>query len=109
MPVIASIKPCLAVIPARGGSKGLPRKNVLPLCGLPLIAHSIRCANASEGLHRTLVSTDDEEIASVARREGGDVPFIRPEELARDRTPTIPVLVHALEWAEQAEGIRFES
>lgn len=87
----------LAVIPARGGSKGLPGKNIRPLGGLPLIAHSLRCAAMCSGLTRTIVSTDSDEIASVAREHGGDVPFLRPPELARDDTPMMPVLRHALD------------
>lgn len=86
----------LAVIPARGGSKGLPRKNILPLAGIPLIEHSIRLANLCPEITRTIISTDSEEIAAVARKAGAEVPFIRPSELAQDNTPTFPVLQHAL-------------
>ncbi|MEO6775187.1 MAG: acylneuraminate cytidylyltransferase family protein, partial [Kofleriaceae bacterium] len=89
---------CLAIIPARGGSKGLPGKNIRPLAGLPLLVHALECARAAGSvLARTIVSTDSEEIADVARRAGGDVPFLRPAELAGDRVPTMPVLVHALD------------
>jgi N-acylneuraminate cytidylyltransferase len=76
------LDPCLAVIPARGGSKGLPGKNVRPLAGLPLLAHSVRCAERVARVRRTIVSTDSEEIAEVARRAGAEVPFLRPAELA---------------------------
>lgn len=104
-----SIDPCLAIIPARGGSKGLPGKNIRPLAGLPLIAHSLRCAERADGLARVIVSTDAQEIAAVARAAGGDVPFMRPAELALDDTPTMPVLAHALEQVELAEGRRYAS
>jgi len=85
----------LGLIPARGGSKGLPGKNILPLDGIPIICHSIRAAARSR-LDRVIVSTDSEEIAVVARACGGDVPFLRPAELALDDTPTLPVVLHAL-------------
>lgn len=88
----------LAVIPARGGSKGLPRKNLRPLAGLPLIGHSIKLAELCPEIGRTVVSTDDEEIAAVARELGAEV-LRRPAELARDETPMLPVLRHALEAA----------
>jgi CMP-N-acetylneuraminic acid synthetase len=94
----------LGVIPARGGSKGIPRKNVRALAGLPLIAYPIRAAAGSARLTRCIVSTDDPEIAATARTYGGEVPFIRPEELARDQTPTGPVLRHAVDWFEQSQG-----
>jgi CMP-N,N'-diacetyllegionaminic acid synthase len=94
----------LAVIPARGGSKGLPRKNVLCLAGLPLIAHSIRFAQSCQGLTNCVVSTEDEEIAAVARAYGGKVPFMRPSELARDDSPTLPALQHAVREVERIEG-----
>lgn len=99
----------LAVIPARGGSKGLPGKNIRRLAGLPLLGHSLRCAGLSVGVTRTIVSTDDEAIAEVARSLGGDVPFIRPSELARDDTPMMPVLKHALSAIEQEEGRTYDS
>lgn len=104
-----SVHPILGIIPARGGSKGLPRKNVLPICGLPMIAHSLRCAAMSNIVDRVVVSTDDPEIAEVARAHGGDVPFMRPAELARDDTPTIPVLQHVLRAIEAAEGRQYAS
>ncbi len=99
-----SVKPLLCVIPARGGSKGLPGKNIRPLAGLPLIAHSIRCAKLCPEIAATVVSTDSEEIAAVARAHGGEVPFLRPPELAQDRTPMLPVLQHALRAAEARSG-----
>jgi N-acylneuraminate cytidylyltransferase len=101
--------PILAVIPARGGSKGLPGKNVRPLAGLPLIAHSIRCAAMSKEITRTVVSTDSDEIATVARTHGGDVPFRRPPELASDTAALMPVLEHALHESERQDGRRYEA
>jgi CMP-N,N'-diacetyllegionaminic acid synthase len=86
----------LAVVPARGGSKRLPRKNVTQLAGLPLIVHSLRLAALCPEIGRTIVSTDSEEVAAVALAAGADVPFRRPPELARDETPMLPVLQHAL-------------
>jgi N-acylneuraminate cytidylyltransferase len=86
----------LAVVPARGGSKGLPGKNVRCLAGLPLIEHSLRLAALCPEIERTIVSTDSEEIAAVARGSGGEVPFVRPDELSEDETPMLPVLRHAL-------------
>jgi N-acylneuraminate cytidylyltransferase len=97
----------LAVVPARSGSKGLPGKNIRPLAGLPLIAHSLRFAAMCPEIVRTIVSTDSEDIARVARKHGGDVPFLRPPELARDDTPTWPVLRHALAQVDP-DGERFE-
>jgi CMP-N-acetylneuraminic acid synthetase len=94
----------LAVIPARGGSKGVARKNIRSVGGKPLIAYTIQMANAIQHLlYRTVVSTDDPEIATVARRWGGDVPFMRPAELARDRVPTLPVLQHAVGFVEEQD------
>lgn len=104
-----SLRPLLAVIPARGGSKGLPGKNIRPLAGLPLIAHSIRCAAACPEIDRAVVSTDSEEIAAVARAHGGDVPFRRPADLATDTAPMIAVVQHALREVERLENRRFEA
>jgi len=92
----------LAVIPARGGSKGLPGKNVRLLAGKPLIAWSIEQALATQRIDCVHVSTDDGEIAEVARAYGADVPYMRPPELARDTTPTEPVMAYALDWYERA-------
>ncbi|TFE29043.1 cytidylyltransferase domain-containing protein [Cohnella luojiensis] len=86
----------LAVIPARGGSKGVPRKNIRELAGKPLIAWTIACASSSRYIDRCIISTDDSEIAEVSRRFGGDVPFIRPAELALDDTPGIDPVLHAI-------------
>jgi N-acylneuraminate cytidylyltransferase len=90
----------LAVIPARRGSKGVPRKNLVEFGGLPLVAHSIRCAQLCPEVARIVVTTDSEEIAEVARDFGADVPFLRPADLAQDDTPMWPVLRHALEAAD---------
>lgn len=91
----------IAVIPARGGSKRVPRKNVKSFCGKPMIAWSIEAALHSGCFDRVIVSTDDDEIAEVAVAHGADVPFRRPAELADDFTPTIPVIAHAIHWQQQ--------
>jgi N-acylneuraminate cytidylyltransferase len=97
----------VAIIPARGGSKRIPRKNVKLFAGLPMIAHSLRAARESGVFDRIVVSTDDEEIADVARQHGGEVPFLRPAELANDFAGTDAVIVHALEWfAAQGQPVR---
>jgi pseudaminic acid cytidylyltransferase len=88
----------LAIIPARGGSKRIPRKNIKPFGGLPMIAWSIRAAIASACFDRIIVSTDDEEIAQVAKTYGAEVPFVRPADLSDDHTGTIAVVAHAIEW-----------
>jgi len=94
----------LALIPARGGSKGIPRKNLLILAGKPLIAHSIEQALASRHITRTIVSTDDEEIADVARVHGAEVPFMRPAAYARDDSTDLDVFRHALTALHESEG-----
>ena len=94
----------VAIIPARGGSKRIPRKNVKPFCGKPMIVWSIEAARAAGVFNTVLVSTDDEEIASVAEANGAQVPFRRPAELANDKTPTMPVIAHALRWLEENCG-----
>jgi N-acylneuraminate cytidylyltransferase len=88
----------LALIPGRGGSKSIPRKNLLPLAGKPLIAHTIGLALATPSITRTVVTTDDNEIAAVARSFGAEVPFLRPPELATDTSRDIDFHRHALEW-----------
>jgi CMP-N-acetylneuraminic acid synthetase len=88
------------VIPARGGSKGLPRKNLLRLGRLSLIGHAVASARESKLLSRTIVSTEDAEIAEEARRHGAEVPFLRPAELAMDEAGMVPVLQHAVRWLE---------
>jgi N-acylneuraminate cytidylyltransferase len=98
----------LALIPARGGSKGIPRKNIRNFAGYPLIAWSVAAAKQSELVTRIIVSTDDEEIAAVARQYGAETPFLRPAELAEDKTTDLPVFEHALQWLEENEGYRPE-
>ena len=106
----------LALIPARGGSKGIPRKNIKPFAGYPLIAWSIAAGLQAKSVSRVIVSTDDEEIAAVARQYGADVPFLRPAELAQDRTPDLPTgeawrfgLGARYDWSQQlAIGLAFE-
>jgi CMP-N,N'-diacetyllegionaminic acid synthase len=98
----------LGLIPARGGSKGVPRKNVRSLAGRPLLAYTVDAALAADRLDRVVLTTDDEEIAAVGRQLGVDVPFLRPAELAGDRTPTLPVVQHALA-ALEAAGDRFDA
>jgi CMP-N-acetylneuraminic acid synthetase len=99
----------IAVIPARGGSKGVPRKNIRPVCGKPLIAYTIETALAARELfRRVLVSTDDAEIAEVSRRWGAEVPFLRPSELANDKAPMIPVIQHAIRFAENDENVQYD-
>jgi len=88
----------LAVIPARGGSKRIPRKNIREFCGRPMIAWSITAALESRCFDTVIVSTDDEEIAQIAKSEGADVPFMRPLALSGDKAPTLPVINHALNW-----------
>ncbi len=87
----------LAVVPARGGSKGIPRKNLVPVNEIPLIGHSIRHALESPSITRVIVSTEDEEIAEVARKLGAEVPFLRPHALAEDHVLDHPVFMHVLE------------
>ena len=91
----------VAVIPARGGSKRIPNKNVKPFCGKPIIAYSIEAALASEVFDRVIVSTDFSEVMDVAKEYGAEVPFLRPDELSDDHTPTIPVIAHAIETLDQ--------
>jgi YrbI family 3-deoxy-D-manno-octulosonate 8-phosphate phosphatase len=101
--MVASLE-ILAIIPARGGSKGIPHKNIRSFCGYPLLAYSIAAAQQSQYVTRTIVSTDDAEIAAVAREYGADVPFVRPDEFAQDNTLDLPVFQHALNWLAEHEG-----
>ena len=95
----------LAIIPARGGSKAVPRKNIRVVGGKPLIAYTIETALAAGDLfHRVIVSTDDAEIAEIAKHYGAEVPFMRPEELSGDHVPTLPVLQHGVEFVEKQDG-----
>jgi len=96
----------LAIVPARGGSKGLPRKNLLSLAGQPLVSWPVRAARHAAVVDRVIVSTDDSEIAAAAQAAGADVPFIRPALLASDTASTISVVLHALDALEQS-GERF--
>src|SRR6202142_2761570 len=96
----------LALIPARGGSKGLPGKNLRPVLGHPLLAYSIAAAKSSRLITRTICSTDDAAIAAVARQYGAETPFMRPAELAGDETLDLPVFQHALAWLEEHENWR---
>ena len=94
----------LAIIPARGGSKGLPGKNIKPLLGKPLIAYAVEAALKSKYIDRVIVSTDDEEIARVAREAGAEVPFMRPAELASDTATAVDVYIHATEFMMNQTG-----
>ncbi len=96
----------LCIIPARGGSKSIPKKNIADLGGKPLIAYSIGAAKGASCVSRVIVSTDNPEIAETSRKFGAEVPFMRPAELALDTTPTIPVIEHALKWLADEEGYR---
>lgn len=96
----------LAVIPARGGSKGIPKKNIVELGGKPLIAYSIEVAKKSRLVNRMIVTTDDQEIADVAKKYGAEAPFIRPANLAQDDTPPEPVLKHVLEFLVKEENYK---
>jgi len=98
----------LAIIPARGGSKSIPQKNVRKLAGHPLIAYSIAAGLQSKYVTRTIVSTDSELIAEVARNYGAEVPFLRPPSLAMDDTPDYPVMKHVLDWLAAEENFRPE-
>jgi len=98
----------LAIIPARGGSKGIPRKNIKPFLGKPLIAYTIEIALKSKLIDKVIVSTDDEEIAEIAKKYGVEVPFLRPKELATDTSPVIETLRHATKFFEE-RGIFFDN
>ncbi|MFD3157509.1 cytidylyltransferase domain-containing protein [Haloimpatiens sp. FM7330] len=97
-------KKVLAIIPARGGSKGVPRKNIKLLNGKPLIAYTIEEAKKSKYIDKIIVSTEDEEIASISKNYGAEVPFLRPKELARDNTPGIEPVIHCVEWLKKNWG-----
>lgn len=91
----------IAIIPARGGSKRIPRKNIRPFCGKPMIARSIETALESGVFDAVVVSTDDKEIASIAESFGAQVPFLRPAELSNEHAATLPVIAHSIRWWEQ--------
>lgn len=97
----------LCVIPARGGSKRIPRKNIRPFAGKPIIAYAIQAAQKSGLFTKIIISTDNEEIAKVSQDFGAEVPFLRPPELADDYTPTVPVIAHAIKNLE-SNGMRFQ-
>lgn len=98
----------IGLIPARGGSKRVLRKNIAICAGRPLLAWTAEAALESNALDRTILSTDDEEIAALGRELGLEVPFLRPAEIAQDEAPMLPVMRHALDWAEQ-EGEAVEA
>lgn len=98
----------ICVIPARGGSKGVPRKNIKELAGKPLIAYTIEQARQSQYIDRTIVSTDDEEIADIARKYKAEVPFMRPKYLAGDNAASVDVLVHLIDWVWEHEKYEFD-
>ena len=98
----------LGVIPARGGSKGVPRKNIKPVLGKPLIAYTIEAALQSRLMTEVVVSTEDEEIADVSRQYGAQVPFMRPDELAGDSAQAVPTIQHAVREMEQLNGFRYD-
>lgn len=94
----------VAIICARGGSKGVSKKNIRPLCGKPLLVHTIDVARKCHSIDRVVVSTEDPEIAEVARASGAEVPFLRPNELALDSAPKLPVIKHVVDYLESQEG-----
>jgi N-acylneuraminate cytidylyltransferase/CMP-N,N'-diacetyllegionaminic acid synthase len=96
------------VIPARGGSKGLPGKNIKMFCGKPLIAHTIEQAKQSNFIDRVIVSTEDEKVAQISLKFGAEVPFMRPKKLSADDSSTIDVLLHAMDWLEKKERYLFD-
>lgn len=95
----------IAIIPARGGSKSIPKKNIADLNGFPMLAYTIAVAHLSKSIDRIIVSTDDEEIAEVAKRYGAGVPFLRPAEFSTDKAGDKEVLLHAVNWLKQYEKI----
>jgi N-acylneuraminate cytidylyltransferase len=97
-------KEVLAIIPARGGSKGIPHKNIREFAGYPLISYSIAAGQQASLVTRVILSTDDSEIADVGRRFGAEIPFLRPAEFAQDQTMDLPVFQHALSWLKTHEG-----
>lgn len=99
-------KKVLAIVPARGGSKGIPRKNIREFAGKPLISYTAEAAIAAQLVDRIILSTDDEEIASIGQSCGLEVPFMRPKSLAADDTPALPVILHAVQELEKVDGYR---
>lgn len=96
-------KKILAIIPARGGSKGIPKKNIIDLLGKPLLYYSIKSAKESKYIDKVIISTDDEEIAEVGKELGVDVPFLRPEEISGDKAKSIDAFIHAIKELEKLE------
>jgi N-acylneuraminate cytidylyltransferase/CMP-N,N'-diacetyllegionaminic acid synthase len=94
----------LAIIPARGGSKGLPQKNIKELCGKPLIAWSIEQSKLCKDIDKTIVTTDDSRIMDIANQYGAEVPFVRPERLSDDTASTTEVIFHTMEWLKEHQG-----
>jgi len=101
-------KNIIAIIPARGGSKSIPKKNIVDIGGHPLIAYSIAVAKLSKYISRIIVSTDSQEIANIAKKYGAEVPFLRPKEFAKDNSPDIEFFQHALNWFQKNEGYQPE-
>jgi CMP-N,N'-diacetyllegionaminic acid synthase len=106
--LINSKQNIVAIILARGGSKGLPQKNILPINGKPLIAYSIEAAKKSKYVNRVVVSTDDQEIANIALANNAEVPFIRPNDLANDTATSEVALKHAVEWLRDHENYKVD-
>lgn len=102
--MIINMSNILGLIPARGGSKGIPGKNIYPLAGKPLLAYTCEAACQSKQLGRVILSTDSQEIADVGAQYGAEVPFLRPEKYAQDNTPSIDVVLHTLEWLKKNEN-----
>lgn len=101
-------KRILAIVTGRGGSKGIPRKNVRPLCGKPLIAYAVLPAKESKYIDRLIVSSDDAEIIEAAKSYGAEAPFVRPTELATDTAKALPVIQHAVKFCENEEGKKYD-
>ena len=96
-------KRILAIIPARGGSKGIPKKNIIDLLGNPLLYYSIKSAKESKYIDKVIISTDDDEIAEIGKKLGADVPFLRPEEISGDKAKSIDAFIHAIKELEKLE------
>jgi len=96
----------LAIVPAREGSKGVPQKNIYPLCNTPLIYYTIKAIQRSKLITRAILSSDSSEVIKVAKDYGLEVPFVRPSELAQDDTPALPVVEHAVKWLEETENYK---
>lgn len=98
------MKKIIAIIPARGGSKGIPGKNIIDLGGFPLLAYSVAAAKLSKNISRVIVSTDSHQIADIAKKYGAEVPFLRPEEFSSDSSPDADFVKHALNWLKKNEN-----